>query len=117
MTPADEGGPRTVEAEATRLKAALRASLEAPTTQRCETTQPADRASAQHAPGASDTCPVCRANHLAHHLGPDLMEEVGRGMAALGRTMQVLADGWRRHTADQHATRAEHDHRHDEEPS
>ena len=50
---------------------------------------------------AADTCPVCRASRLAHTLAPELIDEVGRGMEALGRALRGVAAAARRHT-DEH---------------
>ena len=112
----------SVDEESRRLKALLRDTLapgRAPTRPETERTDhghhdhaddqaPHDHAdegehphrttSPQH---AADTCPVCRASRLAHTLAPELIDEVGRGMEALGRSLRGVAAAARRHT-DEH---------------
>ena len=117
----------SVDEESRRLKALLRDTLDlgrAPTRPEPEWTDHADQDHADdHAdhdhvdddPGdegehphrttspqhAADTCPVCRASRLAHTLAPELIDEVGRGMEALGRSLRGVAAAARRHT-DEH---------------
>ena len=117
----------SVDEESRRLKALLRDTLapgRAPTRPEPEWTDHADQegegdrshdgdpdddpgdegehphrtTSPQH---AADTCPVCRASRLAHTLAPELIDEVGRGMEALGRSLRGVAAAARRHT-DEH---------------
>lgn len=112
----------SVDEESRRLKALLRDTLDlgrAPTRPEPEWTDHADQdhaddhadhdhadegehphltTSPQH---AADTCPVCRTSRLVHSLAPELIDEVGRGMEALGRSLRGVAAAARRHT-DEH---------------
>ncbi|AKT52047.1 hypothetical protein [Arsenicicoccus sp. oral taxon 190] len=110
-----------VAQEAQRLKEALRDAWGTGGTPRAasEHAEPAERESlenvdpAPHAEYANhehhdngrsgpQTCVVCRASRFAHAAAPDLLEELGRGVTAVGRVMQDLAGVVRRHT-DEHA--------------
>ncbi|MCH8612660.1 hypothetical protein [Arsenicicoccus dermatophilus] len=100
-------GSTSVAEEAARLKAALRERMPAPTDDPVP-------GGGRPGPGPADPeraepdCPLCRVNRFAHDLAealtPDLIEQVGRGLGTLGRTLTDCADALRRHTPDRSET-------------
>ncbi|WP_409485569.1 hypothetical protein [Arsenicicoccus dermatophilus] len=101
-------GGTPVEQEAARLKAALRERMPA------RAGDPGPGCGGRSEPGrsgpgcAGPDCPLCRVNRFAHEvaaaLTPDLLEQVGRGLGTLGRTLTDCADALRRHTPDDGTT-------------